>query len=216
MSIAADANSGGTSTGTTNTWSHTVGAGSNRVLLVGLTGRGTDPNNTTGVTYGGVALTRVAAFRSPITGLPWLELWQLTNPATGAANIVATYGTSQAHSGVSVSYAGVIQTKWFDLVQTAAEDGSANLTVSATAILANCWIVVIVGTVAASVLSYTGLTSVNRNSQAAVADTAGTVTVGAHSVTVTTDFVDLEAIVLVLEPSGGKARTLFPFGAMGD
>lgn len=214
MSIATDANASGTSTGMTNTWSHTVGSGSNRVLFVGISGRGTDPNDTTGVTYGGVALSLIHAFRAPATGLPWLELWQLTNPSTGAANVVASYSNSNPHSGVSVSYSGVIQWGWFDLFSEDSEDGSADLNISITSILANCWLMTVVGTVTTAVLSYTGLTQVKRDSAVAIADSAGTVSAGSNSLKVTTDFVDLTAITLVLEPSGGEARVIFPLIGM--
>lgn len=217
MSIGADASGGGTSTGTTNTWSHVVGAGSDRALFVGLSGRGSSDNNTISVTYGGVALSLVHAFRAPITGLAWCELWQLTNPATGTANVVATYGTSQAHSGVSVSYSGVLQSGWFDLISEQAEDGSADLTFSMTSILANSWLLVVGQTFSGATLSFSGgLTFVGQSDTMAVADSAGSVSIGATSVTVTTTVVDIEAIGLILEPSGGGARALFPFGGGQD
>lgn len=214
MSIAADANASGTSIGTTNTWSHTVGSGSDRVLFVGISGKGTDPNDTTGITYGGVALLRISAFRAPATGLPWLELWQLTNPSTGTANVVVSYGVLNVHSGVSVSYSGVIQWGWFDLFGNDSEDGSSDLNISITSILENSWLMTAVGTVTTAALSYTNLTEIKRDSAVAMADSAGTVSPGSHSLKVTTNFVDLLAITLVLEPSGGPSRVIFPLIGM--
>jgi hypothetical protein len=211
MAIARDASAGGTSTGTTNTWAHTVGSLTNGALLIGISGRGSGLNNTTSVTYAGVPCSLIHAFRAPATGLAWLELWQLTNPPAGTANVVATYGTSQAHSGVSISYSGVIQFGWFDLIDEQSEDGSASLTWSQTSILANSWLLVVGETFTTATLTFSGaLTFVRQSDTIAMADSNGTVTVGGHSVTVTTTVVDIEAIGLIIEPAGGQARVLFP------
>lgn len=93
--------------GTTASWFHTVGAGSNRLLVVGLvngTGAGL---SATSVTYGGVPLTRQVV--GAVAGGPAMEIWTLVAPAAGAAQIVATYAAITEVVAGSVSFAGVDQ-----------------------------------------------------------------------------------------------------------
>jgi hypothetical protein len=46
-------------TASTASWSHTVGTGNNRILIVGVSLADTSTNFVTGITYGGTALTRI-------------------------------------------------------------------------------------------------------------------------------------------------------------
>jgi trimeric autotransporter adhesin len=90
---------------TTLTWSHTVNAGSNRVLIVGLS---IDNGSTaTGVTYGGQAMTLVG--RTVSAGNGTIELWSLVAPTVGTANIVASIGTAEKVVGGAASFDGVDQ-----------------------------------------------------------------------------------------------------------
>jgi hypothetical protein len=81
----------------TLTLSHTVAAGSNRILLVGtVTEEQGETPQITGVTYNGVAMTAVTNSEQAIGGVTWVrgQWWYLINPATGANNVVATIGTA--------------------------------------------------------------------------------------------------------------------------
>lgn len=107
MAIALDsATNGGTATSTSLTFSHTVGSGSDRYLIVGILWEG-DTDDILSVTYGGVAMQRLAIFASQ-TG--WILVYGLANPATGSANVVVTADVSEKIVANAVSYTGVHQT----------------------------------------------------------------------------------------------------------
>ena len=87
---------GGVGTAFTASWSHTVGTGANRMLVVGIsTERDTD-NTPSGVTYGSQALTKVPGSfaKSNNTVRLSTELWYLVAPNVGTAQITATFATS--------------------------------------------------------------------------------------------------------------------------
>jgi hypothetical protein len=106
--IAFDAASDASdSTVTSLTWEHTVGSGDDRLLRVGLSNVPTPGPDT--VTYGGTALTY--AGNHPSNGSQ-MQIWFLVAPATGAANIVATYsGATRDIVGGADSWTNVDQAK---------------------------------------------------------------------------------------------------------
>jgi hypothetical protein len=113
--------SGGTST--TLSWSHTIGSGTSRILLVGVSfrvdngglGAGTF---ITGIKLGTTALTCVAAIddnaagscSTGTSGTVFLrsEIWSLVNPASGAATITVTSNSATTIVGSSASFSGVL------------------------------------------------------------------------------------------------------------
>lgn len=89
----------------TQTWSHTVPSGNNRLLVVGLTLR--DRTRTvTSLTYGGVALTKIGSSNVRYG----VELWRLVGPTVGTANLVANWSGSSDMVGWSGSFTNVNQT----------------------------------------------------------------------------------------------------------
>ncbi len=94
------------SAATTVTWSHAVGTGNNRILIV------THPESrstTSTVTYGGTSLT-LAVEETTDSSKP-VRIFYLINPPVGTADIVITYGTSTTYRiGGAVSLFGVHQT----------------------------------------------------------------------------------------------------------
>ncbi len=92
---------------TSVSWSHTVGSGANRILVVGLAseGNGFAPSASS-VTYGGQSLTR-QALRTLGSGIS--EIWTLVAPPTGTATIIVTYSQAETVNGGSVSFFGVDQ-----------------------------------------------------------------------------------------------------------
>lgn len=124
MAIALDAvaSDGGDS------WSHTC-SGENRILFVFAR------NSITGVTYAGVAMTKVGEATSDVT----VSLWVLVNPALGANNVVLS-GPWKA--GCSVSYTGAKQSGQPDAFTTKTQTGGTTLTVTLTTVADNCWTVV--------------------------------------------------------------------------
>lgn len=110
MAVTFDASSAGhQGYGGNVTMSHTVGAGSDR-LLVAMVSVGSNTDKVTGVTYGGVAMTRI---RAEATGgaTTITYVYALTSPATGTANIVFTFATADCPAvGHAASFFGVDQT----------------------------------------------------------------------------------------------------------
>jgi hypothetical protein len=124
---------GGTIGLTTCSWSHTVGTGPYRALYVTIAGLGA-AGSVTSVTYGGVALTKIA---SNTTG--WTtDVWRLVNPASGAGTILVTYPaltqTFQFYRMGSLSVYGVDQTT---PENTTAVAGTGVCTVNITPTLTN-------------------------------------------------------------------------------
>lgn len=195
------ATTGGTSVGTSLTWSHTC-TGSDLVLFIGVIGRGVlTANDTLGITYAGAAANLIQRFEPTLAGVAWLELWAVFGPATGANNIVVTFGSSTSHSAVASSYSGGAQSGVVDAEVLASEDGSGSLDIAITTVMPNCWLIGVIETPAAATLGYSGLTLRKREQTIAIVDSNGAQTAGAHSVTVTTDFVDLAVILASFGPS---------------
>jgi hypothetical protein len=122
--------------GTTLSWSHAVGAGSNRVLVVDI-GMSSNGDRVGTITYGGVALTSLTTAQSGATGTDRrFERWYLVNPTVGTATIAVTLfnvtngnttgviATSVA--GGSTSLFGVDQTTPFGTGVTNSGTGTAS------------------------------------------------------------------------------------------
>ena len=120
-------------TGSTITWSHTVGSGSNRILIAGVTSNNADLQ--TGATYNGVAMT--LGKKSSFTG-PTMYLFYLLNPDSGAHDIATTGSGSEVLRAASASYAGVKQSGQPDASDDQAET-STSITSSLTQVVNNAW-----------------------------------------------------------------------------
>ena len=129
------------------TWSHTVGSGSDRLLVVGVACAIDDDIalTCTAVTFNGASMT-LARKDEPTPdndGTVETSIWILHNPASGAHNIVATVaGDSEMNSaGVSVSYTGCSQTSTADAVGgKTGTTASGSQTFSVTTVADNCWV----------------------------------------------------------------------------
>src|SRR3989344_3768207 len=74
------------------TWSHTVGTGNDRILVVGVYIRGVSQSPTvSGITYNGTALTKV---NDETNGAVRVEQWYLLSPDSGTHNIVASFSAA--------------------------------------------------------------------------------------------------------------------------
>lgn len=104
--------SSASSSGGTLTFAHTVGAGSNKILIVGIS---IDQTSTvtviSTVTYGGVAMTNVGNTTSTADVMR-ISGWVLVNPPSGTANVVVTPvgGNTVDFVAGATSYFGVHQT----------------------------------------------------------------------------------------------------------
>lgn len=105
---ASSSNSGG-SAASSLTWSHTMGAGSNGILIVAASYANPSTGLITGVTFNGVALTHIDSSVANLgvgTGRA-VDLWYLLNPASGANNVVITAsGATSPLNGGAISLTG--------------------------------------------------------------------------------------------------------------
>ena len=86
------------------TFSHTVGSGANRLLIVGVTmTKGIE--TCTGVTYGGTALTLIGQSQAGDAAKAYL--WKLASPPSGAASVVVTCSAAENFAGGAISFTGV-------------------------------------------------------------------------------------------------------------
>jgi WD40 repeat protein len=106
-----------TSAAVSASFSQTVTSGSNQVLLVTMaTGHG--GVSATSVTYGGVALTKLAGVRQTYDA-SYTEMWYLVNPNVGSATVSVTLSTSATLYARAMVLTGVNQTTPFNTACTA-------------------------------------------------------------------------------------------------
>ncbi|MEJ7763615.1 MAG: hypothetical protein WKF80_12550, partial [Thermomicrobiales bacterium] len=107
MAIAFDAASSANSpsTATSLTWAHTVGSGSDRLLIVGIT---TSNYASAACTYGGVEMTQAGVGQNGAALAA--ALFFLVNPPVGTAQVVFTNATRTRIVGGATSWTGVDQT----------------------------------------------------------------------------------------------------------
>lgn len=108
---------------TSRTWSHTVAAGANRVLVVEDTHHGGQSNRiVSSVTFNGLALVSARSVTSGGAGIfRFASIWYLINPPAVTANIVVTYSnTVFAGQTSAVSFTGAAQSSGFLIRDTAA------------------------------------------------------------------------------------------------
>jgi pectate lyase len=143
-----------TSTGRTSlTWSHTVGGGADRVLLVGVAveDSGTADANITAVTYNGVALAAVPNSKRSGggTGIIQTQLFYLLNATLAGAGAhtvsVTTQGPVDGISAGAVSFTGVSQAVPGPAATNVDTSGADSISTAITSTVANSWIVDVVG-----------------------------------------------------------------------
>ncbi len=125
---------GGNNKGTTTslTYSHTVGNGSNRLLLVNLIGD-TAADDISSVTYAGAPMTLVAKIQAPSNN--WQYLYYLLNPSSGSNNVVITAGSPHYLISEAASWYNVKQSAQPDAFTTnTAAAASTSVTTSLTTV----------------------------------------------------------------------------------
>jgi len=143
-----------TTTGRTSlSWSHTVGGGADRYLVVGVAAEdaSTADATITSVTYNGVALTAVPNSRRSGggTGIIQTQLFYGLNASLGAAGahtVVVTFqGAVDGISAGATSLAGVSQGAPQAVTTNVDTSGADSITTSITATTAGAWVVDVVG-----------------------------------------------------------------------
>lgn len=127
------------------TWSHTC-TGADRILVVASVFRDdAGISDISSVTYNGVALTVIRRDNTSSLSHPaQSELWYLVAPATGANNIVITFGSTidNLAAGTGISLTGVDQAHPLDANNGAVGTaGNNDPTVNLTTIRDNAWII---------------------------------------------------------------------------
>jgi hypothetical protein len=119
-------------------WSHTVNAGTNRMLIVGVSFRENRVVNS--ITYGGQPL--VFAGRETFSALARSEIWYLMAPNIGTANITVTMSGSTVFVSGAVSLTGVSQTQNLSTqyFSSAANTSTPAVAVPAAGMTNNAWI----------------------------------------------------------------------------
>jgi hypothetical protein len=229
MAIAFDAaTDGGNNGGATEslTWSHTTSAGSDRLLVVSITGD-TVPgaDNISSVAYNGDALTLVA---KRTDGVRYFYLYYLLNPDSGANNVVITLPASGGHFLLagSATYTGVAQSGQPDASSSthSGTDADGSLTHSVTTVADNCWVILSAhGYDGSNGAPTAGSGSTRRTFEASFGtwglfDTNGVVTpAGSKSMTWTYPATggDMSSIMASFSPAGGGGGGSTPSPAAG-
>ena|GEM_PF-1011157 len=136
--LAAAATSTGNSANTSSlSFSHTPGTGTNRLMLVGIavgaTTSGGNPPTVTGVTFGGTGMTLVTNQVSGVGGANddvIVYIYRLTNPASGAANVVVSLSGAGSIAAGATTFTNVDQTTPLGTpaVNSSTGSGSASVT----------------------------------------------------------------------------------------
>ena len=95
---------GGPTCEITLSWSHTVGSGSNRVLVVGVAINAEGVSQVSGISYGSSSLTAL-----PSSAPNWIAMYYLLNPPIGTRTVTLTFDMIPVYAAVggSVSYFNV-------------------------------------------------------------------------------------------------------------
>jgi pectate lyase len=145
-SRAATASTGQTSL----TWSHTVGAGTDRMLVVGVAVEDAAAADAAvnGVTFNGSALTAVpnSLISGGGSGIIQTQLFYQLNPASGAHNVVVTFhGPVDGTSSTAVSLSGVAQGAPERVATKVDTSGADSISTAITTATAGAWVVDVVG-----------------------------------------------------------------------
>lgn len=140
MAITYDssANAGSTSSSSLS-YSHTC-TGSNLGLVVFVKVYNTS-NLVTGVTYGGVAMTKNTSASGQDADNRYSYTYTLANPSTGANNVVVSLSSATYVNSTSQSYAGCNTSSLIDSTGAALNTSSTTVTTTTTTVADNCWLV---------------------------------------------------------------------------
>jgi len=163
------------------TFSHTTSL-SNRVIFVGVQVAGTPA---TGVTYGGVSLSKLT--ENTVTG-DHFSLWGVVDPLLGANNVSIAYGGSTIVRAIAASYGNCKQTGLPDAVAQNSSTTGTSLSQAITVVDATSWVVAFGFAIDNNITASTGLTSRFEESGAdryLWADSDGATGAGAYNTTIT-------------------------------
>lgn len=216
MAIAFDAATGTTSTNTnTNTFTHTC-SGTDRFLIVPCASLNNGAlDAVTGVTYNGVAMTRLGSFYQVGTFNWIIYIYYLANPDSGTNNVVVTRNTSNGQTyGAAASYTGVDQITPIDNGVTSGTSTSPPTTTSHTSTTDNSWFFLTHANVDANSTASTGATLRGTASFICTRfDSGGPVTpAGSYSMTISWPGTRAgRSIMFAMRPAAGGGATFNNF-----
>ena len=145
--ITSDNASSGAGSGTSLTFSHTIGSGTNRMLVVGVTAEASAGISITSVTYNGQPLTPIASAVADVstTGIADLRYLPETNlPSAGTYNVVVTAsGSCGDFMAGAISLEGVAQ-QAPEASNTNTNVGPDYISTSITTLTDGAWVVDVV------------------------------------------------------------------------
>lgn len=123
--------------GTSYSFSHTVGSGSDRLLLVWV-GNGSTADTVSAVSYNGVSMT-LSKKQARSDNALYGYVWYLVNPDSGAHNVTITHSSAEtfANSGAA-SFTGCYQGA--PEATTGGNPTATSLTLTVTTTSDNCWL----------------------------------------------------------------------------
>jgi hypothetical protein len=127
-------------------------------LIVGVAINNTSRQTVSSVTYGGVSMTQVPGGTATQGTLARAELWYLTNPPTGANDVVVTFSANAISRAGAISFTGVNQA-----TPLGTANGANNRTSTATVDVSSATNEVVVDVVAMESTSATISAGANQN-----------------------------------------------------
>jgi prepilin-type N-terminal cleavage/methylation domain-containing protein len=144
--ITFDNVSSTTSTSNPMTFSHTIGGGPNRLLLVGISAECNEGISVTSVTYNGQSLTKAASVQADTGTVGTADLWYLPEaglPAAGTYNVEITTSGYTSKSVGAISMEGVAQ-QAPEASNTNTNVGPDYISTSITTLTDGAWVVDVV------------------------------------------------------------------------
>jgi hypothetical protein len=186
--IARDATStSGVTIATSQTWAHTMSAGSNGVLFLYGFVRSTDATNLSTAKYNGVLMSTTTPAWSDYLEGKYGWMMHLAAPTSGTNNIVTTFNASLSTTWAAVSYTGASQSGIPDSIVTNAGDATSNnFSMSTTVVASNSWLLMSqIGVDAGSCSTATSPAVLINTQNPGQTDTNGVVGTGSQSIAVT-------------------------------
>lgn len=140
MAIAFDASSSGSVNSTSLTVSHTC-SGSERILFACITTYTNNSDAVTGVTYNGVAMTRVPTDGYQAMSGNAVYLYYLVAPSAGTFDMVISVASSRLIKTVNASFTGVEQVNPIDASTKGTQATATTTTATITTTTNNCWLI---------------------------------------------------------------------------
>ena len=211
MGISFGAVTNTTANAASVTYSHTIGDGDDKVLIVDVGASNSSIPNASGVSFSGIALTRFNSFGQ--SSSETADIWYLVNPPSVTANVIVSMVSTRKFSTGAISYFGVDQDNPFPASGTAGATGGGTRIVPITTLFDNSWVHTHYAERQVSTLT-TNLTQrynqgtvgtpANSNTTA-IGDDRTTTTAGAYSGTYTTSNVNISAaIAMEIKEAPGK------------